>query len=94
MIGGPCGTLDHPPTKSMLMLPMWQCYPTKPLPTDPALINVNNGIPFAESRSQDARESTWAVGEQSYTESLDIVTDISIQVINPRKKRDAKTFIL
>ena len=40
MIGGPLGTLDHPPTKSMLMLPMWQCYPTKPLSTDPALINV------------------------------------------------------
>ena len=33
-------------------------------------------------------------GEQSYTEPLDTVTDISIRVINPRKKRDAKIFIL
>ncbi len=53
-----------------------------------------SGIPFAESRSQDAREATWAGGEQSYTDSLDTVTDISIRVINPKKKRDAKTYIL
>ena len=32
--------------------------------------------------------------EQSYADSLDTVTDISIQVINPRKKRGAKTYIL
>ena len=84
MIGGPRGILDHPPTKSVFMLPL------------SALINVTQitmGFHLL-SQSQDARESTWAVGEQSYTESLDTVTDISSRVINPRKKRDAKTFIL
>ena len=53
------------------------------------------GIARTES-TQDAREAAglglgW---QQSYTDTHDTMTDISIRVINPKKKRDAKTYIL
>ena len=59
-----------------------------------------SGIPFAAlpESTQDARDATWlGLGTGAggkHTDSRDTVTDISIRVINPKKKRDAKTYIL
>ena len=59
-----------------------------------------SGIPFVAlpESTQDVRDATWlGLGTGAggkHTDSRDTVTDISIRVINPKKKRDAKTYIL
>ena len=95
------GTLDHPPTISTL--PTWHCYRIKSLYTDPVTKTQTqsdshtnqSGIARAEC-TRDAHEAT-GVGlgwQWNYTDPRDTATDISIRIINPKKKGDAKTYIL
>ena len=55
---------------------------------------ATSGIHFASTPAQAVASQGSGLGAQSCSESRDTMTDIPIQVINPKKKRDAKTYIL
>ena len=54
-----------------------------------------SGIPYASAQAETTQSTNGAVGGvQSCSDSRDTMMDIPIRVINPKKKRDVKTYIL